>query len=267
MRQMQGWPNGLVWYNEDDLRIRDFLIGEISSRLRSSFRGLNKAIDFIRVETPCMVPAGAVEAHLATGFPLWGMSPTSQMETATQEPSPGDSKRHTERLHPPVPDPNPETALCLRPETTRGSLMVLPMLFPQQSNLEKNLPVCVWQHGLSFRVEQDKSFGNLRFKTFYQMEFQLVYAEGTKADYYGSAVRFCREILAFIFPAIGISVVDLKGSNDLPFYSAATSDLYLKQSSGNSHEVIAVSQRTDFDYPVVEISCGLDRLTHLFQAI
>ena len=45
----------------------------------------------------------------------------------------------------------------------------------------------------------------------------------------------------------------------MPFYSKKTTDLYLDE-----WEVIAISSRTDFKYPVLEVSCGLDRLVAIF---
>ena len=226
MQPMNDWPNGLIFYTEDDIRIREFLISTISQRLMERMRMLNPAISFIRVETPCLVPASYTDGHIQSGFPVWNVSH-------------GDEK------------------LFLRPETTKGTYELLKTLFPQESQLKKRLPVCVWQSGLSFRVEQDKAFSKLRFKQFYQMEFQLVYAPGTAADYHEHAVKSIRWILNGIYKIYG--AIETK-EDELPFYSTKTTDVYLF-----NHEVIAISSRKDFDFPVLEISCGLDRLTALYN--
>jgi hypothetical protein len=237
MQPMPDWPNGLIYYTERDIRIREFLIQEISHRLENSLQELNRAIRFIRVETPCMVPPEVVKEHIEAKFPLWAATDLS------------------------VPMDNSGIAvpLYLRPESTRGTYLMFDVLFPQIPQQAKMLPLCLWQSGLSFRIEQDKTFSNLRFKQFYQLEFQLAYAEGTKADYHSAAVVAMQIILESLLPhRKGDTVV--VADDERPFYSAKTTDLYC-----NNHEVVAISARKDFVYPVVEISCGLDRLTAIYQ--
>lgn len=234
MQPINDWPNGLIWYTESDIEAREYLIRVISARLRDAMRNLNRQIEFIRVETPCLVPVSAVAAHRGAEFPIWKVW-------------------HKDYI------------LALRPESTAGTFMMFNHLFPQKSVLTKRLPLCLWQAGLSFRVEQEKTFSNLRFKQFWQMEFQLAYAEGTKADYHTHAVESVMEILGFVFPHYKgeLSIVDLVDfPEEMPFYSERTTDIYLVD-----HEVVAVSSRTDFKYPVVEISCGLDRLLAFYQQI
>lgn len=226
MQPMPDWPNGLIYHTEQDIRIREFLISEISAHLRDAFKKLNRAIDFVRVETPCIVPKELLASHQKADFALWKLE---------------------------------DSEFCLRPESTIGTYLMFPVLFPQKKQLERNLPLCLWQSGLSFRVEQDKAFTNLRFKQFYQLEFQLAYREGTQADYHACAVHAMSFFLRQRFEAEGLGFWYEELETDRPFYSKQTTDLYLDQ-----YEVIAVSSRTDFDYPVVEVSCGLDRLTVLW---
>ncbi len=219
MKPMPEWPNGLIYHTEQDIRIREFLILDISSRLRAAFKKLNRAIDFVRVETPCIIPEELLAKHREADFDLWKLE---------------------------------DSEFCLRPESTIGTYLMFSVLFPQKKQLERNLPLCLWQSGLSFRVEQDKTFTNLRFKQFYQLEFQLAFREGTQADYHACAVDTMREFLR----RQPLEYREEELEADRPFYSERTTDIYLDQ-----WEVVAVSSRTDFDYPVVEVSCGLDRLT------
>ena len=226
----KNWPNGLVYQTEYDIVVRDMFITLISAQLREAMQQLNPSICFTRVETPVLVPGDIVASHVDAKFPLWKAASS-------------------------------DDALFLRPESTNGTYEMFHVLFPQKPQLAKRLPLCLWQVGLSFRVEQDKSFKHLRFKQFYQMEFQLAYAEGTKADYHSHAVAAMQKILARYFPACDVHPVDMRDCpEEMPFYSLKTTDLYL-----DDWEVVAISDRTDFDHPVLEISCGLDRLVAIFE--
>ena len=255
VKPIEGWPNGLICYTEADIRAREYLIQTISHHMRDWMRKLNPQIEFERVETPCMIPLAVAQAHVNANFPLWHASggPVEQIEDYDDE------------------------HFWLRPESTAGTYLMFDVLFPQDKQFRKRLPFCLWQAGLSFRREQDKTFSNLRFKQFYQLEFQLAYAEGTKADYHEHAVEGIMELMEFLFPLW--NQLGLLGGNGLwaikvgeerahdqpqieklPFYSSQTTDIYI-----GSREVVAISTRTDFKVPVLEISCGLDRLTALHQ--
>jgi len=238
MQPVKDWPNGLICYTESDINAREYLIRIISSRLQDSMKNINRKIEFMRVETPSLVPCSIVSAHQEANFSTWQVN-----------------------------NSNSKDIFALRPESTAGTFMMFEHLFPQENILVKRLPLCLWQSGLSFRVEQDKSFSNLRFKQFYQIEFQLAYSEGTKADYHTHAVESIMNILEFLFPLYkkekSLYSVDLvEFPEEMPFYSEKTTDIYLADV-----EVVAVSTRTDFRYPVIEISCGLDRLLAFHQQV
>ncbi len=242
MKPVTGWPNGLICYTEADIRAREYLIRAISCSMQDWMRTLNRGISFERVETPCLIPKEVASAHIDADFPLWHVS-GGQLEKIEDD-------EH----------------LWLRPESTAGTYKMFSELYPQESHLRKVLPLCLWQVSLSFRREQDKTFSNLRFKQFYQLEFQLAYAEGTKADYHTHAVEGMIELLKFLFPlcARDKSIYPLILGDEIdeqrPFYSAKTTDIYVTDT-----EMVAISTRTDFRYPILEISCGLDRLTALYQ--
>lgn len=242
MKPIPGWPNGLVYYDEADIEAREFLIRFISRELRDAMRQLNRGIDFVRVETPSLIPQQIAQPHIDAKFPLWQVA----------------WKQDTDALI-----PEEVTGFYLRPESTHCTYAMFRELYPESLRLKKVLPLCLWQAGLSFRVEQDKTFRNLRFKQFYQMEFQLAYAEGTKADYHSHAVRAIKDILWKLFPQWTpdhIYSVDLEHENEIPFYSEQTTDLYVLD-----REVVAISNRTDFEYPILEISCGMDRLLAIYR--
>ena len=229
MKPIPSWPNGLIYYSEADIDAREFLIRTIARELRDAMRQLNRGIDFIRIETPCLIPQSIAQPHLDASFALWEVSNKDE-----------------------------EARLWLRPESTHCTYAMFRELFPESSRLKKVLPLCLWQVGLSFRVEQDKTFRNLRFKQFYLMEFQLAYAPGTMADYHAHAVAAMKKILSRLFPQWDkedIYSMDLEDESEIPFYSEKTTDLFVLD-----REVIAISNRTDFEYPILEISCGLDRL-------
>jgi len=235
MKPIPSWPNGLIYYTEADIESREFLIRFISRELRDAMRQLNRGIDFVRIETPCLIPQEIAQAHLDAEFALWEVSNKDE-----------------------------EARLWLRPESTHCTYAMFKELYPESLRLKKVLPLCLWQAGLSFRVEQDKTFRNLRFKQFYQLEFQLAYAEGTKADYHAHAVESMTELLKRLYPqweAVGsVFAVDLEEMEETPFYSKKTTDLYVLD-----REVVAVSTRTDFEHPILEISCGLDRLLAIYR--
>lgn len=242
MRPLPNAPNGLVCYTEKDIFYREFLIVAISSYLRQVFKDANRAIEFMRVETPCLVPTDLVQDHITSKFPLWCALPTDGEMWAKNQP---------------------EENVWLRPESTKGTYQMFDVLFPQDQEFLKHLPLCLWQSGLSFRVEQDKTFSHLRFKQFYQLEFQIAYSSTTKADYHTIAVQAMQKFLRQHFALFACRTEQLNAP-DLPFYSDLTTDLYLSDGS-QEWEVIAISKRKDFKVPILEISCGLDRLTHLIQ--
>ena len=237
MKPIPSWPNGLVYYDEADIETREFLIRSISRELRDDMRQLNRSIDFIRIETHCLIPQQIAVHHIQAVFPLWNVDPTNRPEII-------------------------ENHLWLRPESTHCTYAMFRELYPESNRLKKVLPLCLWQSGLSFRVEQDKTFRNLRFKQFYQLEFQLAYAVGTMADYHAHAVESMKEILRKLFPrdADDIYSVNLEHQDEVPFYSEQTTDLHVLD-----REVVAISSRTDFEYPILEISCGLDRLLAIYR--
>lgn len=54
MSPIENWPNGFVYHTQNDIRIREYFIDSISNKLFSAFKTLNKSIDFVRIEMPCL---------------------------------------------------------------------------------------------------------------------------------------------------------------------------------------------------------------------
>lgn len=152
----QCFSNATVCWNEAEIARRESLIREIPLLLQSAWRGLNRAVQFERCETPILTPAKYLDGHIKTGFELISAG---------------------ERGY-------------LRPETTAGTYEAFSGRF-RHEQLKKNLPYCMWQVGVSFRDESNPDTmraSKLRLVQFYQMEFQLFTSEGTKAPYLEAAM-------------------------------------------------------------------------------
>lgn len=209
--------NGFVVYDERDISFREYSIQQICAGLYGILRDLNSAWRFYRVETPILIPAEEV------------------------------SKEYDESYYFKTSE-----SLALRPETTFGSYQIL---LEMLNSYTHKLPLCVWQAGKSFRNEQDKTFKNIRFKEFYQLEFQCAYAIGSKADYFQCLLDAARTTIQNLVKSP--FEIDIEPSDRLPSYSTKTWDIIEK----NEHmEIASVSMRADFYYPIVEVAIGLDRL-------
>jgi glycyl-tRNA synthetase len=73
--------------------------------------------------------------------------------------------------------------LALRPETTMGSFEYAKWLLNTHNEIKQRAPIIVFQHGKSFRREQDQSTKFMRLKEFYQLEYQIIFSPTTAADY------------------------------------------------------------------------------------
>ena len=133
----------------------------------------------------------------------------------------------------------------MRPETTKGSYHLAKEIIDSKS--KKYLPICVWQVGKSFRLEQTKPLTKMRLKEFYQMEYQFIMSDSTMADW---PTHMESHISSFL----GASIVD---SDRLPSYSTQTHDLEIE-----GVEIASCSLRNDFGegFKVYEMAFGIDRL-------
>jgi len=212
------WSNATVWWSEREIEEREALIRLCRSIVGDVWGGMNRAVRFVRVETPVLTPAMAVRGHIETGFNLLAL----------------DDKT------------------MLRPETTAGCVAAFEAMYPMESQRRKQMPLCVWQAGKSYRTEANADTmraTKLRLAEFWQLEFELFTSADTKSDYIGSA-------LAALTARFGGQA---EAAADLPHYSRRTVDWMI-----GDLEVAGCSERTDWPEGVIhEVSIGLDRLVAL----
>ena len=216
---MKPLPNATIMWNEQEIEERESLVRIIPSIIKSAWTNLNSAVKMARVEMPCICNTSDFSSHISEGFPVM-------------------------LLHNP-----PHT--MLRPETTASTIAALKIMYPNPNQIAKQLPLCLWQVGKSFRNEENSGTmrsTKLRLREFYQIEFQLFAQDGTKADYIGFAI----DALCKRFGGEKILV------GDPPHYSESTIDWDL-----DNIEVASCSVRKDWDGGMLfEVSIGLDRLVH-----
>lgn len=234
-----GWPQGFVYYSEADLTAREFVVKIFTRKLSSELTNLNRAVRFFQIETPMLTFKDALKGHEATGFDLVKAS----------------FAKHG------------EDTMYLRPETTFGTYAALRAMWPQEPERKKQMPLVLWQYGKSFRDEQARPMKELRFREFYQLEYQLFFSPDTKANYFDACLSSAFKAVELICRQDPIvrPVVD----KELAHYSQKTTDLFIPDEEDFKEiEVAAISQRKDFEGAnVVEVSVGLDRLTALQKMI
>lgn len=147
--------------------------------------------------------------------------------------------------------------LVLRPETTMGSYAYARHLLNPHASRKVRLPLVVWQHGKSFRREQDQPLTRMRLKEFYQLEFQVLFDVKTANDYAVTVVPAVKALLeAFIGPC------RTEPSDRLPDYAESTTDVVCERTG---MEVCSISKRKDFDGArCLEVAVGTDRCVHHF---
>lgn len=152
----------------------------------------------------------------------------------------------------------PQRSLVLRPETTMGSYAYARHLLNPHNETKVMPPLVVYQHGKSFRREQDQSTKFMRLKEFYQLEFQILYSPTTKNDY---SISLIPAVKAMIEDMIGSCHVE--DSDRLPNYAEWTRDIICDK---NNMEVCSISKRKDYEGMIVlEVAIGTDRCVYNFK--
>lgn len=214
--------NGLIFWTEEEIKFRSFLEEYFSSRILNSFKRQNSAFQMVRVEAPLLTPAHLINKNY-----------TSDDVFSVQD------------------------GLVLRPETTMGTYKYIEELLNPHNEIGYKLPLIVWQHGKSFRNEQDQPTKFMRLKEFYQLEFQAVYALNTKNNYTNNLY----DDLLYSMNSI-IGKCRLEESDRLPDYSEETMDIICNHTN---MEVCSISKRKDFEgFKVLEIAIGTDRCIYNF---
>ena len=232
---------GLRWWNQVELAHRQLAEQVLHRTVSTALSQLNSAWQFRRCEAPMLIPQSMI--------------------------SPAYNEDDVFFLRREMMD----QPMVMRPETTEGSYMharhLLDVLGPKQ------LPLCVWQVGKSYRVERSDgaSASKLRFNEFTQAEWQCIYRADTKADYRAAVMPALRKSLAWLTGC----VAQVVPSDRLPAYSQLTEDVeVLRPRAGGDAvvwtEMCSVSTRTDFTYEkfphpllVLEVAVGLDRVVEV----
>lgn len=208
--------NGLLFWNQREIEYRNNAVTLITSELSRCLRKINNAFQFYQCEAPILTPIDFISTNYST-----------------------DDFFVTQEL------------LALRPETTPGSYAYARYLL--ENHLKIYPPICVWQHGKSFRREQDKTLKHMRLKEFYQLEFQCLFAPSTKADYHTALMTTTKDTLEFL-----VGDCRVEPSERLPHYSTETMDIIKVE---NNMEICSISRRTDYDgLNNIEVAIGTDRI-------
>lgn len=214
--------NGLIFWSQEEIKLRRMFEKHFSTTLLNALRKQNAAFQMIQIEAPILTPLEFINVNY-------------------------DKE-----------DMFVVDDLVLRPETTMGSYVYAKELLSTHNEVKFKTPLVVWQHGKSFRKEQDQATKFMRLKEFYQLEFQIIYATSTQNDY---SIKLFPEVQKMISDLIG--ECRLEESDRLPDYSEGTMDVICKKSD---MEVCSMSKRKDLEgYKVLEIAIGTDRCIYNFQ--
>lgn len=151
-----------------------------------------------------------------------------------------------------------------------GSYAAAKAILDPYRSPKQRLPVVIWQHGQSFRREQDQATKHMRLKAFCQLEFQCLFAENTANDYYPKVVEAMRSAIAEL-----IGDCHITPSDRLPDYATETTDIMrssfvtedqlLRPHIRDPMEVCSISRRKDFEGAKnIEVAVGTDRLVYNF---
>jgi glycyl-tRNA synthetase len=139
-----------------------------------------------------------------------------------------------------------------------GSFAYAKHIMSGYHEIKQKPPVVIWQHGKSFRREQDQATKFMRLKEFYQLEFQIIFGATTANDY---SLKLYPDVLKAISNMIGECRIE--ASDRLPDYSEETTDIVCVKSD---MEVCSMSKRKDLEgYKVIEVAIGTDRCIYNFQ--
>ncbi len=215
--------NGLVFWTEKEIKMRRAMEEHFVSSLQDCLKEQNKAFDFFQIEASILTPRNLLNVNY-TDEDVFAL---------------GD--------------------LALRPETTMGSYAFAQHLLNPHAARKVKLPFVVWQHGKSFRQEQDQPLTKMRLKEFYQLEFQILYDMKTANDYSVAVVPAVQQMIERF---VGSCKTEL--SDRLPDYSEMTIDVVHEKSE---MELCSISKRKDFDgVRCLEVAIGTDRcLNHFFN--
>ena len=241
--------NGLVFWTEKEIRLRNMMVDYFVNGLRDILKSENRAFEMIQIEAPILTPRDFIN-------PNYTPNDIYVPAVAHEEGAVGGTYANTILEY---------DDLALRPETTMGSYKYAQWLL-EHTETKTRMPICVWQHGKSFRREQDQVTKNMRLKEFYQLEFQCIYAVNTQNDYSKAVVGAVKKMISDM---IGLCYIEK--SDRLPSYSEETVDVVC---DSTKMEVCSISKRTDCKWTqksgqvceakVLEVAIGTDRCVYNF---
>jgi glycyl-tRNA synthetase len=249
--------NGLVFWNEQEIRLRETFRDFFAREVQSQLLAINPRWAFHFIEAPLLTPRDLLNVNY-TGQDIWEQNSVVPLEELTEIQA---GTRPAPR------------ALALRPETTPGSYSYAQYLLNSHTGVQP--PFVVWQAGKSFRREIVQPTKHMRLKEFYQQEFQCVYSADTADDYQEAMLEPVRKMIASMVHL----PTRLVESDRLPAYSLRTMDVEV-YNGDKWMEVCSISKRTDFpeklrfqgkkgliekDALVLEIALGLDRCVYNWQ--
>lgn len=220
--------NGLVFWSQEEIRIRHMLENHFVANLSAALKSENRAFEIIQCEAPLLTPYSLINQQYTN----------ADVYRVLDDPNATVTQEH-----------------ILRPETTMGSYAYAEWLLTTHKGVR--LPICVWQHGKSFRKEQDQPLTKMRLKEFYQLEFQNLYSPSTKNDYSVPILTTVQNMIAQM-----IGPCRIEDSDRLPDYAEWTKDIV---ADATNMEVCSISKRKDFkDTCNIEVAIGTDRCVHHF---
>src|SRR5271170_2578684 len=156
--------NGLIFWSEREINARKIVEAHLVQAMKDSLKRMNRAWEFIQVEAPIITPQEFVNKNYSIND-MWAF----EYERISHHDAHNIS--------------GAETNLIARPETTMGSYEYAKHLLNPHNDTKVRMPLVVWQHGKSFRREQDQPTKFMRLKEFHQLEFQCIYSLTTGVDY------------------------------------------------------------------------------------
>jgi hypothetical protein len=286
--------NGLVFWDEEDIMLRETFEKHLVHSIKDNLKVQNRAFEFFKCEATVLTPRtrinrnyteddvfmlGANVEEQQMAFHDWIQS-VDQIEADKNRL--GNLYDKTMELHNGLLNKSVvnimdviavdeymqikeafigmyfNDELVLRPETTMGSYAYAKHLLNEHNERKVKPPLVVYQHGKSFRREQDQVAKNMRLKEFYQLEFQIIYSSTTKNDYSTSLIPAVRDAISSF-----IGSCRVEASDRLPEYAEWTQDVVCELTN---MEVCSISKRLDFDGMVVlEVAIGTDRLIFNFH--
>ena len=227
--------NGLIFWTEEEINARKLVESRLVWVLKNRLKQMNRAWEFFQVEAPILTPWAYINKNY-TDADLFATNGTAK-----------DSAGN-------------DSNLIARPETTMGSYEYAKHLLNPHNAEKVRMPLVVWQHGKSFRREQDQPTKFMRLKEFHQLEFQCIYSPSTGADYYTPLIADTASVLSRL-----VGECRVVPSDRLPDYSEMTMDIEHVESG---MELVSCSKRRDFEgAKVIEIAVGTDRVVSKFLGV